>query len=363
MKIIKYALFIKNYLIKEYPIEVTFFVTSKCNFRCKHCFYWKSVNKKNAKELKLEEIIKISKNMPPLLRLLISGGEPFLREELPQICEAFSKNAKTLHITIPTNASMPDLITKKTEEIAKLCPKTFINLSLSLDQLGKKRDSFVGVKDGFENFKKTYYKIKQLKKIYKNLAVGVITTLTADNQKDIIKIYEYATKKLNVDNFGFNVVRGMPRDAKIKNIDMTYFDAITNKMKEDVKSAGKMNFPLFNIFISKREILHEIYKKTRFENKFQIPCYSGKIRGVITENGDVYPCETFMYYKKDFNFGNLRNFNYDIKAIWKSKKAEKIRKFIKNRKCFCTHECDLTTNILFNPKMIPKLLFKALKSS
>ena len=63
----------KNIFFKKnvYPIYLTYFVTSRCNLQCQHCFYWDSLNKiKN--ELNLEEIEKFSK-------------------ELKEIIEAFSK--------------------------------------------------------------------------------------------------------------------------------------------------------------------------------------------------------------------------------------------------------------------------------
>ena len=35
---------------------------------------------------------------------------------------------------------------------------------------------------------------------------------------------------------------------------------------------------------------------------------------------------------------------------------EASRKFIRESKCFCTYECFLTINILFNPRMMPAVL-------
>src|SRR5512135_1713176 len=70
--------------------SIIFFVTSACNLRCSHCFYWQNLNRQE--DLRLEEIEKISLNLPSFSRLLISGGEPFLRKELPDIIRLFYKN-------------------------------------------------------------------------------------------------------------------------------------------------------------------------------------------------------------------------------------------------------------------------------
>ena len=54
--------------------------------------------------------------------------------------------------------------------------------------------------------------------------------------------------------------------------------------------------------------------------------------------------------------GNVRENGYDIKNILKSKSAHEMINSIQDTGCFCTHECYLMTNILFNPSMFPKLM-------
>jgi hypothetical protein len=69
-------------------------------------------------------------------------------------------------------------------------------------------------------------------------------------------------------------------------------------------------------------------------------------------NGDVLPCELLI----DRKLGNVRDVGYDFKKVWYSKEADEARRFIRDTKCFCTYECFLTVNILFNPRMMPKIL-------
>ena len=40
-----------------------------------------------------------------------------------------------------------------------------------------------------------------------------------------------------------------------------------------------------------------------------------------------------------------------------SKKAKNMRKFIKEKKCYCHHNCNFLDNIFLNPSQYPKLLF------
>src|SRR5207237_315986 len=87
-------------------------------------------------------------------------------------------------------------------------------------------------------------------------------------------------------------------------------------------------------------------------NEYQLPCYAGNLGGALFANGDVYPCELLI----DKKLGNVRDVGYDFKRIWFSEEADKTRRFIRETKCFCTYECFLTINILFNPRMLPTVL-------
>ena len=69
---------------------------------CAHCFYHDSLNKK-MNELSLEEIDAFTKTMDPLLSLILTGGEPYLRHDLDQIVRIFYENTKVPIITIPSN--------------------------------------------------------------------------------------------------------------------------------------------------------------------------------------------------------------------------------------------------------------------
>ena len=101
----KYINFLYNGLTKSSPVQLTLFVTSRCNIRCKMCFYWEPVENKSTQEITLEEVEKISKSMPDFFWLLLSGGEAFVREDLAEIVETFYKNNNIKHLTIPTNGT------------------------------------------------------------------------------------------------------------------------------------------------------------------------------------------------------------------------------------------------------------------
>ncbi len=69
-----------EYIRKNFKLsELIFFITYKCNFRCKTCFYVNELDQDVAntgKEMSIDEIRKVSFSLGKFGKLLISGGEP-----------------------------------------------------------------------------------------------------------------------------------------------------------------------------------------------------------------------------------------------------------------------------------------------
>ena len=67
--------------------------------------------------------------------------------------------------------------------------------------------------------------------------------------------------------------------------------------------------------------------------------------------GQVLPCELRW---RDV-IGNVRDVDYDFMKLWRSPEADAYRQDIRCNKCFCTYECFLTLNVLFNPCVLPRV--------
>jgi MoaA/NifB/PqqE/SkfB family radical SAM enzyme len=81
------------------------------------------------------------------------------------------------------------------------------------------------------------------------------------------------------------------------------------------------------------------------ERKKLVSCYAGNMDMVLHTNGDVAACE----YSKPF--ANIRDYNFDLLALWNSKNANDARN--KLTKCYCIHPCNLNTAI---PRTLTGLL-------
>jgi radical SAM protein with 4Fe4S-binding SPASM domain len=360
MKLANYfntASYAKNIFIKppSSPIYLIFFVTERCNARCKHCFGSFSTDKQKIKdELTLEEIEKISQNAGNLLYLLPTGGEPFLREDFPDIIYSFYKNNRLRNAGIPTNGSLTERVQASVSRILSLCKDLRLGVDISLDALHDAHDEIRGFPGLFEKAVATYWRLKELEKKNKNLRVCVEITVSHFNQESIFETYDYFINTLQVDNLFVRLVRGNPREPAAKEVDIDNFERFTLQVEQDLRRRlfyGHSAYP-FSEFITARDIIgRRLTIQMVKEKRFQIPCYAGNLTGVIRSNGDVYPCEIL-----DNKIGNLREYHYDLKLLWKSEKAKRIRREIRESRCFCTHECFITNNILFNPKMLPEVL-------
>ena len=92
--------------------------------------------------------------------ITFSGGEPFLREDIADICIKAYKICKPKIMNIPTNGILSDRIEKQVNRILEFCPNTKVIINLSVDAIGDKHDEIRGSKDSFERVMETYKRLR-----------------------------------------------------------------------------------------------------------------------------------------------------------------------------------------------------------
>ena len=311
------VLFKKNRL----PSYFIFYPTSRCNLKCTHCFYHDSLNKK-FEELSLDEIDKFTKTMDPLLHLILTGGEPYIKKDLAEIARIFYHNTRLPILSIPSNGWYLDKMDKQIRNILNWCPELILNQLISLDGLEEDHDRIRGIKGSFKKALDALELIKNLKKKLKRINVGVIITFTSQNQnkmKEIVKgIYELSKP----DNISINLVRGDPKERVNLNLDMKlYKEAVDyrNSLFYSKKISGHSDFNGSNLVTAGRIVLNEMVQEIFETNKYQTPCYSGNLSGVMYPEGQVYPCEIL---DRDHKIGNIRDFDLDFKNFGYLKKQK-----------------------------------------
>jgi len=362
-KIAMYKLAHARLIKPPMPINLTFSVTSACQSLCKTCniglVYQKSPSiAKN--DLKLDEIEKIFMSIGHVYFFNISGGEPFLRTDLPEIIGLGCKYLTPKVIHTPTNSLAPAVIEKKTREIMEIIkkynPKVPFTIKPSFDGIGEKHDEVRGVKGNFKKLMETISRLKSLQKEYNNLDVGLGTVISKFNYNDVEEIMEYA-KKLDVDSYineiaenrseYFNMKEDITPPPEIYEEVVRYF---ANEIRKDIKKRKRLTKYTQAFRLVYYDLVSEMMKR----KKQIIPDYSGIANGHISSQGQVW-ANSFLGY--DMPLGNLRESDYDFKKIWHSKKAEKVREYIRtDTNYYCPIANVAYTNILMNNKAMIKVL-------
>ncbi|MBN1503693.1 MAG: radical SAM protein, partial [Candidatus Eisenbacteria bacterium] len=120
------------------PVSAVLAVTYRCNSRCRMCDIWK---REPGPELKPEQL----RRLPEGLRNInLSGGEPFLRSDLPEVVAVLRDKYPRADIVISTNGLAPERIERMVGQMDG------VGVRVSIDAVGQLNDEVRGVKGAFE---------------------------------------------------------------------------------------------------------------------------------------------------------------------------------------------------------------------
>lgn len=347
-------------LWKRQPIQLTFFVTRKCNARCPFCFYLQSAAAAGAEteietdtgELSLEEISKLSRSLGPLLWLAFSGGEIFLRKDLVEISRVFYRQNRPAIMLYPSNGLLPELIYERTAQILRDCSNSIIVVKLSLDGVNAAHDTLRRTPGGFDKVMQTYQRLAGLLHEHPNFELGINTVFCSENQDQMDEIIDFVQGLQHVRTHTISLIRGHLADPGYLQVDHTKYQQAIARLAANLRSraAPMYRFRGGRLKAAQDIVQRHLIHRTLLEQKRLAPCYAGKLNLVLAENGEVYPCELLTQ-----SLGNVRDYGYDLRKILRTVKAGTALRSIEEQRCYCTHECNMITNILFNPRLYPAL--------
>ena len=130
------------------------------------------------------------RKLPVGLRTVnLSGGEPFLRADLPEFVHEVRRRCPRAKITISTNGYMPDHIWAAMDEILRIDPS--VRLAVSIDGLGEAHDKIRGDEGAFENATSLIDRLAS--QGFEGLRLSM--TLSASNLDQFIKVAELAASR------------------------------------------------------------------------------------------------------------------------------------------------------------------------
>lgn len=347
-----YVSFAPRILRKEgWPLYLVFFVTRNCTAHCSHCLLGE--RSPVTDELSLAEIEKLASSMGPLLFLLLTGGEPFLRDDLALIAEVFRQHTGVLNIGIPTNGSLPDRVVATTRFILERCPSVDLAVDVSIDGIGAEHDAIRGVPGLFDKAVATFRELQQLAAENPGFNANVAVTVSRRNEEKLLDLYRFLREELGVRTINHLLVRGNPRDPEILAPRLGAYHDFSVAMEDDARRAalpGYGGYPFSSFLNAMKVVRREIIEETVRSHRRVAPCYAGTLSCVVHSKGEVHPCELLPR-----RFGDLREHDMDFGTLWHGERASEIRRYVGSEQCHCTYECFLTNSVLFTPALLPRV--------
>ncbi|MCD6327314.1 radical SAM protein [bacterium] len=337
------------------PITLTFSVTNRCQSRCKTCLIWQLYRDRPEladDELKLDEIENVFKSMGPIVFFNISGGEPFLRDDLVQIVDLAIRHLRPKIVHIPTNALMPDRIERDVvrmlDRIDELAPGTKLSVKPSLDGLHKQHDEIRGVPGNFDKVIETIEKLRPLSDTRPNFHLEVGTVISRLNAQSIDEIASFV-HSLGVESYRNELAEQRTEFANhhtsITPSHQDYERAIQKFRRRTIESLrGKRLYT--RVLESMRLVYYDLAIKTLREQRQVIPCYAGISNAHLDPYGNLWPCCTMA---GDALLGNIRDADYRFFNVWHSKQADEVRRSIRRGECFCPLANQAYSNIILSP--------------
>ncbi|MDR2888864.1 MAG: radical SAM protein [Lachnospiraceae bacterium] len=281
----------------------TVIVTYRCNARCNMCDCYKYPTKPD-EEITLDVIAKL----PEMAFTNITGGEPFVRQDIPEIVRELYK--KSDRIVISTNGYFTDRIIALCREFPQ------VGIRISIEGLKETNDAIRGIPDGFN---RGYNTLKTLVEMG-HPDVGFGMTVQDMNSQDLIPLYnisdelgmEFATATLH-NSFYFRKTDNKINDRR--KVAESFAKLINELLKSN--SPKKWFRAYFN-----HGLINYIYG-----NKRLLPCDMSANAFFIDPFCDVIPCNGM---EQKAVMGNLRELSWE--ALWNSEQATSVRR--------CTAECD-----------------------
>ncbi|MFP3870916.1 MAG: radical SAM/SPASM domain-containing protein, partial [Syntrophobacteria bacterium] len=322
-------------------MSLTVSVTYNCNSRCKTC----RIYERRCENLSVPEYEKIFRSLGRTPAwVTISGGEPFLREDLPEICASLYRNCRPAVINIPTNGILHRKIPSAVKAVAASCSEAKIIVNLSLDGIGSRHDEIRGVPGNYDRALKTYHSLKEVQEAgAENLSIGIHTVISRFNVAEMPGIInglialkpdsyitEIAENRVELETMDLDIA---PRAEEYEKA----IDCLTEQIKRrSFKGLGR-------VIQSFRLEYYNHVKDLLFGKPARWPCYAGYASAQITPDGDVWACCI-----RGDSMGNLRQAGYDFQRVWFSERAHEVRRAIEENTCQCPLANAAYTNILLH---------------
>lgn len=328
------------------PEALTFFLTHRCNLRCKMCGQWgeRGVTKEESKDIlqqelsfpELKKLVKECSGFRPNITLF--GGEPLLHPACLDLIEEIKK--QNMHCLMITNGSLLQ------EFAEKIVRSGLDELNVSLDGAEELHNQIRGIKNIFEKIFAGLIKINEYKKIfgYSKPLINIQCTISKYNYQQLEELIPIAKKikaaSLTYHNLIFieeiNLAAQKLIDKKLgcASNDWEGFKfepGIDPKiLHKKIKDILSKKYPFIVDFYPNFSLTELIrYYSFHDAQEVNIPgrCLSPWLVGYVFPDGSLRPC-----LNSSFSFGNIKE--KSIRELWNNAEAISFRRLLKKERSF-----------------------------
>lgn len=306
------------------PVYVQFYITARCNLTCEQCniIYANS----DVRECSLDEIERIADNFVDMgvAIVLLTGGEPFARKDLPEIIYAFE--SRGIHVRMQTNGFATE------EQIAKAVESGGRDISISLDSLNpEKQDNING------DFSKSWHKALNTMALFtkylpkKNSFASLGCVFQPKNMQDIEQVVEFGTAAswhtslvpVHVTDYanprGF---RTFDQSLKFKPEQYESAEYVIEKIRK-MRNEGYLLYDSDEYLDNIKLFIKE--QRLTWRRRNENICDSPNLYFAILPNGEFSPCCDYRL-KNSYPIYNKNFLNTYKNKVWR----EEVKNVVKN---------------------------------
>ncbi len=271
------------------PIDCVVAVTYRCNSRCVMCDIWKS-DARRERELAPSDY----RWLPRSLRSInVSGGEPFLRDDIAEVVRVMRERCPKARILISTNGLAPERIEKAMTEMPGVAVR------VSVDGIGEAHDAVRGVPGAYDRAMETVRRLRGLGVEDLGLAV----TATESNVGEVTRVRD-KTREMGL-KFSVTAAHSSPIFFGDHDVERPHSAESVREMSAIMRDQLRSWRPLE---LAKAYYVRGLIEYVRGRPR-RLPCRAGTDFFFLDPWGDVYPCNvggTLIGNIRDGSFAELR---------------------------------------------------------
>ena len=293
------------------PVDAVLAVTYRCNCQCVMCNIWRTSETANVRPGAYWQL-------PKSLRYInITGGEPFLRNDLPEVVRRVADACPRASIVISTNGLPANNIWEMIPKIMDVVPD--IGVAVSIDGIREVHDRVRGVKGAYG---KARHSVNLLKRLGVK-RVRIAFTATPLNVTHMRKVYE-VSRGLGVE-FTCAVAHCSAHYFQTAEGD---FAISPGELCKEIEGIVRAELRSWSPKRWGRAFFAAGLLRFAEGHGRMLTCTAGVDTIFVAPNGDVYPCNVFSG-----KMGNITERSFD--ELWRSNEAAEVRK----RLAGCGHGC------------------------